>query len=136
MSQSSYKSLTSSLNSLLERKKAQGITAKIMLTGGKSAEKVYKLLYVEDNPANLRLVEHIFIGHNNIELISAPEAKLGIELACHHKPTLILMDINLPGMDGLTAFKYLKANEETRNIPVIAVTANASQTDINQATKG
>jgi len=94
---------------------------------------IHKVLYVEDNPANLRLVEQIFVARDDIELLSAPEAKLGIEIARHHRPKLILMDINLPEIDGFTALKYLKTFKETRAIPVIAVSANASQADIDKA---
>lgn len=94
---------------------------------------VHKVLYVEDNPANLRLVEQIFVARDDIELLSAPEAKLGIEIARHHRPKLILMDINLPEINGFTALKYLKTFKETRAIPVIAVSANASQADIDKA---
>lgn len=94
---------------------------------------VHKVLYVEDNPANLRLVEQIFVARDDIELLSAPEAKLGIEIARHHRPKLILMDINLPEIDGFTALKYLKTFKETRSIPVIAISANASQADIDKA---
>ncbi len=91
------------------------------------------VLYVEDNPANLNLVRHIFRRRPDILLLTAPEAKLGIELAEAHRPDLILLDINLPGMDGLTAFKHLKALEETRNTPVIAISANAMPKDIQEA---
>ena len=94
---------------------------------------VHKVLYVEDNPANLRLVEQIFVARDDIELLSAPEAKLGIEIARHHRPKLILLDINLPEIDGFTALKYLKTFKETRSIPVIAISANASQADIDKA---
>ncbi|MFQ5451745.1 MAG: response regulator, partial [Nitrospinaceae bacterium] len=88
------------------------------------------LLYVEDNPANLELVKQIIKPRNDITLFSAPEALLGIELARAHQPDLILMDIHLPGMDGVTAMKKLKLHEETRDIPVIAVSANAMESDI------
>lgn len=94
---------------------------------------IHKVLYVEDNPANLRLVEQIFAARGDIELLSAPEAKLGIEIARHHRPKLILMDINLPEIDGFTALKYLKTFKETRAIPVIAISANASQAEIDKA---
>lgn len=98
-----------------------------------SSEPIHKLLYVEDNPANLRLVEEILKARNDIKLFSAPQAELGIDLARFHQPDLILMDINLPGLDGITALKYLKTSEATRSIPVIAVSANAMQSDIDKA---
>ena len=90
------------------------------------------ILYVEDNPANLNLVRHLFRRRAEIELLAAPDAKLGIELAKAHKPDLILMDINLPGMDGTTAMKYLRQSPDTQDIPVIAVSANALPRDIKQ----
>jgi CheY-like chemotaxis protein len=93
----------------------------------------FKLLYVEDNPANLRLVKAIFSTQNEIRLISAGDAGLGIELARTHKPDLILMDINLPGMDGIEAVKKLQIQKETQAIPVIAISANAMQNDIDHA---
>ncbi len=94
-----------------------------------------KLLYVEDNPSNLKLVKDILSNINNLEVLSANHAQLGIELAQAHQPNIILMDINLPGMDGVTALRYLKQMDETRNIPVIAVSANAMESDIKAALK-
>ena len=91
------------------------------------------ILYVEDNPDNLELVSRIFDSNKNIKLISAPDAEIGIDLAKAHKPDLILLDINLPGMDGFTAFKKLKGFDETINIPVIAVSADAMEADKKKA---
>lgn len=95
----------------------------------------YKLLYVEDNPANLSLVQQILKNRDDICLLSAPQAQIGIDLARAHLPDLILMDINLPEMDGIEAFRRLSAFEETRNIPVIAVSANAMESDVKKALK-
>ena len=93
----------------------------------------HTILYVEDNPANLRLVEQIlFEDLPGIDLLSAPHAEMGLDLARAHRPSLILMDINLPGMDGRTAFKKLRSYEETRDIPVIAISANAMKKDIEK----
>jgi len=93
------------------------------------------ILYVEDNPANLKLVEQIMGQRPHIRLLTAPEAKLGIELAEVHQPDLILMDIHLPGMNGIEAFEYLSAQENTKHIPVVAVSANAMQSDIDKILK-
>jgi len=98
-------------------------------------DKKFSLLYVEDNPANLSLVQQIVSTIKNVHLFTAPEARLGIDIAESHQPDLILMDINLPGMDGVTALKYLKANKKTSQIPVIAVSANAMESDIKSAMK-
>jgi two-component system sensor histidine kinase/response regulator len=95
----------------------------------------YTLLYVEDNPANLMLVEQIFKSRSDIKLLSAPQAQIGIDLARSHIPDLILMDIDLPEIDGVEAFRRLSAFEETRNIPVIAVSANAMESDVKKVLK-
>lgn len=90
------------------------------------------VLYIEDNPANLRLVERVIDLCTPYALMSAHEATLGIELARQHRPELILMDINLPGMDGFTAFSRLQEFDETKDIPVIAISANAMKRDIER----
>ena len=83
------------------------------------------VLYVEDHHDNLVLVEKILTYHPNIHFLSASNARMGIELARTHRPDLILMDIHMPEMDGLMAFKKLKEFEETRDIPVVALSADA-----------
>jgi signal transduction histidine kinase/ActR/RegA family two-component response regulator len=83
------------------------------------------LLYVEDNPANLTLVKEIVGLRGGMRLISAPDAQLGIELARAHQPQLILLDIHLPGLNGMDALAILRADPSTADIPVIALTANA-----------
>ncbi|MGZ3252857.1 MAG: hybrid sensor histidine kinase/response regulator, partial [Burkholderiaceae bacterium] len=90
------------------------------------------LLYIEDNPANLKLVEELVRFRSDLRLISAPEGHLGIELARTHLPDLILMDINLPGMSGDDARKVLQTSPKTAHIPIIAVTANALPHDIQK----
>ena len=66
------------------------------------------LLYVEDNPANLKLVEQLIARRPNMHLLTAGDAMLGIELARKHQPEVILMDINLPGMSGIGALRILR----------------------------
>jgi signal transduction histidine kinase/ActR/RegA family two-component response regulator len=83
------------------------------------------LLYVEDNPANLKLVEEMVRFRSDVQLLSAPDARLGIELARAHRPRAILMDIHLPGMSGEDALKILREDRRTADIPVIAITADA-----------
>jgi signal transduction histidine kinase/CheY-like chemotaxis protein len=97
-----------------------------------TGEQKWTLLYVEDNPANLQLVEQILKSRPEINLISASRALLGIDLARTHQPDLILMDIHMPEMDGITAMKKLQNDKETGNIPVIAVSANAMASDIKK----
>jgi len=91
------------------------------------------LLYVEDNPANLRLVEEIVAFRGDLHMLSAPDAQLGIELARAHLPQVILMDINLPGLSGTDAQAILRNDPQTAHIAVIAVTANAMPRDRAQS---
>ncbi len=101
----------------------------------KEEEGEFKVLYVEDNRANLELVESVLAMRKSVRLFSASQALLGIELARTHRPDLILMDINLPEMDGVTAMRILKDDLRTQNIPVVALSADAMQSDINNALK-
>lgn len=91
------------------------------------------LLYVEDNPANLMLVEDIIARRQNIRLLSAKDGKQGIKLARAMLPDIILMDINLPGINGIDAMKILARDSTTAHIPVIALSANAVPHDIEKA---
>jgi two-component system cell cycle response regulator DivK len=86
------------------------------------------VLVVEDNPANMTLAVFLLqtAGHT---VLSAANAEAGLALAGEHQPQLILMDIQLPGMDGLQATALLKGDEATRAIPVIALTALAMNGD-------
>ncbi|WP_395010122.1 ATP-binding protein [Undibacterium sp.] len=88
------------------------------------------LLYVEDNPVNLNLIEQCLNRRADLRMLSAADGELGIEFARAHQPDLILMDINLPGMNGIEAMKILHADPLTAHIPVIAVSANALPRDI------
>ncbi|HKO04633.1 MAG TPA: PAS domain S-box protein, partial [Candidatus Acidoferrales bacterium] len=90
------------------------------------------LLYVEDNPANLKLVEQIVARRRDIRLLSAIDGNRGIELARQNQPEVILMDINLPGMSGIEALKVLREGPATAHIPVIAISANAMPHDIEK----
>jgi CheY-like chemotaxis protein len=90
------------------------------------------LLCVEDNPANLQLVEELVARLPNVRLLTAADALQGIALARAHQPDVILMDINLPGINGLEALKILQGDATTRHIPVMALSANAMPSDITQ----
>jgi CheY-like chemotaxis protein/anti-sigma regulatory factor (Ser/Thr protein kinase) len=90
------------------------------------------VLYVEDNPANLELVEQIIARRSNLRLLGAADASLGIEFARVYRPEVILMDINLPGMSGLDAMKVLRSDPSTAHIPIIALSANAVPRDIER----
>ena len=93
---------------------------------------VRTLLYVEDNPANMMLVEQIIKGNTDIRMLGARDGYQGIVLAREHIPDVILMDINLPGMSGIQALKILQVDPVTKNIPVVALSANAMQNDIER----
>jgi PAS domain S-box-containing protein len=87
------------------------------------------VLYIEDNPMNQRLMQQIFASRNYPELRVAHTAEIGIQLARAELPALILMDINLPGMDGYMALSALKADAKTAAVSVVAVSANAMKGD-------
>ena len=90
------------------------------------------LLYVEDNPANLMLVEQIIARHPHLNMLSARDGNLGVAMARAHLPDLILMDINLPGINGIEAMKILRRDPLTAHIPVLALSANAMLRDIEK----
>jgi len=90
------------------------------------------LLYVEDNPANLMLVEDLIARRSDIRLLSAADGDRGIEIARASRPDVILMDINLPGISGIQALKILRADPATAHIPVVAISANAIPHDIEK----
>jgi len=89
----------------------------------------HTVLCVEDNPGSLKLLESIIRRIPDTAMISAHTGELGIDLAEIHHPDVILMDINLPGMNGFEALKRLKESIATQDIPVIALTARASERD-------
>ncbi len=88
------------------------------------------VLYVEDNPANMELVAQLISRYPGLQLLTAVDATLGIELAVSAQPQVILMDINLPGISGLKALQILHNNPATAHIPVVALSANAMTRDI------
>lgn len=93
------------------------------------------ILYVEDNPANLLLIEEIMAPYPDIVLLSARDGYSGIELARIVQPDLVLMDINLPGISGVEVLKILAKDPITTHIPVIALSANAIPRDIEDGLK-
>jgi signal transduction histidine kinase/AmiR/NasT family two-component response regulator len=93
------------------------------------------LLYVEDNPASMELIEQLLTRFPDIRLITALNATRGIELVRSAQPEVILMDINLPGVSGIEALRTLRADPSTSHIPVIALSANAMPRDIEKAMK-
>jgi PAS domain S-box-containing protein len=91
---------------------------------------LHTLLYVEDNPANLKLVAQLIARRPTLRLLSALDGNMGIQLARTNQPEVILMDINLPGISGLEALKVLRGDPATAHIPVVALSANAMARDI------
>ena len=90
------------------------------------------LLYVEDNPANLMLVEQIIESQPRLNMMSARDGNHGVRLARAHLPDVILMDINLPGISGIEAMNILRKDPMTKHIPIIALSANAMLRDIEK----
>jgi len=88
------------------------------------------VLYVEDSLDNVRLMESIFDEIEGTHLVSVCMAEQGMDHVRSHPPDMILMDINLPGMDGISALKLLKSSSETWDIPVIAITAAVMTNDL------
>ncbi|RSZ61147.1 response regulator [Massilia atriviolacea] len=96
----------------------------------RAAQPVSTLLYIEDNPASLCLVEEIVRPRADLRLLSARDGQSGIALARRHLPQLILVDINLPGIDGYAIRRALLEDPQTAGIPVIAVSARAMPDDM------
>lgn len=115
----------------VESEEGQGTTFFVNLPTGVAAEPETPeigenkdiLLYIEDSRTNVSLVSQILKSRPNIALISAHTGEMGLEMAQLHHPNIILLDINLPGMDGFEVSQKLKASEKTKDIPIIALTA-------------
>ena len=121
----------------LEEVKTLSATGKDSISGDekiqdntKEHEQQKTILYIEDNPANLRLIEVLLRRRNDIKLETAHEPVLGLDLAKSTTPDLILLDINLPGMNGYEVLKILKTTDQLKHIPVIAISAHAMAGDI------
>ena len=93
----------------------------------------YKVIYVEDNPANIAFMHELIGELPRVELVTAPTAEIGLELIHAHRPDVVIMDINLPGMSGFDAMLRLRSSPETRDIPVIGLSAGALLTDTTRA---
>jgi len=94
-----------------------------------AAKRPAHVLYVEDNPANVTFMRELVSTLGNVELSTAVSAELGIQMAVERHPDVVMMDLNLPGMSGLDALQALRALAETKEIPVIALTAAAFASD-------
>ena len=98
----------------------------------RSNARVRTVLYVEDNPANMKLVEQIIARRPDLRLLSAITGTLGIDLAHANQPDVILMDINLPDISGIDALRLLRKDPATEHIPLVAISANAMPHDIEK----
>ena len=102
--------------------------AKVKKAGGQ-----FTILYIEDNEINTKLIQKVLRKNRPVvALLCADHAQGGIELAVKTQPDLILMDIQLPDIDGIQAFKKLQSYKETRDIPVIALSANAMKHQVEE----
>ncbi len=90
------------------------------------------VLYIEDNPSSVRLVQKSVSGRLGLSMLNARSAELGLEMARTQRPDIILLDINLPGMNGFEALGHLQRDKRTCDIPVVALTANAMERDIRR----
>jgi PAS domain S-box-containing protein len=90
------------------------------------------VLYIEDNLANLELIQRILDRQPEIKLLSAMQGRLGLELACQHRPDLILLDLHLPDVTGDEVLRRLRETPETAEIPVVVITADSSQHQVDR----
>lgn len=93
----------------------------------------YRLLYIEDNPVNTLVVEELVARRPDVELRCAEDGHEGLALATEWKPHLVLLDMQLPDMDGFAVWHQLKSHPDTAQIPCIALSANAMPEDIRAA---
>lgn len=119
----------------------QGSTFRVNLAAGKNRKtaqedegrRKYLLLYIEDSRTNVSLVSKILQVRPDVELISAPTGEMGVELACTHHPDMILLDINLPGINGFEVLKRLRTVETLKGIPVLGLSADDTPQALTQA---
>lgn len=120
------------MNLTAERQLALDADELLVVAQAKTDAQSRTLLYVEDNPANLMLVEDLVARRPDIHLLTAMDGSRGIEIARTSQPDVILMDINLPGISGIKALRILAEDPATAHIPVVALSANAMPHDIEK----
>ncbi|MBC8284437.1 MAG: response regulator [Nitrospinae bacterium] len=103
------------------------------VSSGIGSNQPFSILYIEDNTFSRKLIEEILLSRPDIRHLSSPNMKLGIKSAQQYHPDLILMDMNLPDIDGMEGIKILQSDPKTKNIPVIALSANALPNHIKEA---
>ncbi len=97
-----------------------------------ASEPRYTIVYVEDHPANIAFMHHLLSELPSVTLLTAPSANIGVDLIRAQRPDAVILDINLPGMSGLDAMKLLQSWPETREIPVLALSAAALERDVRR----
>ena len=95
----------------------------------------YLIVYIEDNPSNIAFMADLISDFERVDLVTAPTAEIGIELVRARLPDVVIMDINLPGMSGFEATRCLRDWPETRNIPIVALSAAAMIRDKARVTE-
>ncbi len=91
-----------------------------------ASSRVHRVLYIEDNLSNLTLIEHLLADRADIQLMTAMQGRLGLDLARQHHPDLVLLDLHLPDLPGWDVLAALQADDATKDIPVVAVSADAT----------
>lgn len=91
-----------------------------------------RVLYVDDNPGNLKLMTELLAHRPGLEVLTAPTASLGLDIAQAHPPQLILLDLQLPGIDGYAALRLLRRHPRLQHVPVVAVTSLAYPKDVER----
>lgn len=107
------------------------------VASARAAERLTELdvtiLYIEDNPANIAFMEEFLADLPRTRLLTAPSGEIGLELARTHRPAVVILDINLPGISGFEVLRILRTQEETQHTPVIALSASAMDRDVRRA---
>ena len=116
-----------------EDESGDGLTSRLLDEELSEKRGEYTVLYMEDNPANLKLVDRLLSRIDGVEFISAHEPEFGLALFQERKPDLVLLDINLPNMNGYEVVKRLREIEGLDDVPVVAISANAMPSDIEKS---
>ena len=115
---------------MAEKNTAEPSSAVSATLGDTASQSSYRLLYIEDNPTNQKLMEDIVDDYPHVQLQTVSSAELGLEIIRYSPPDLVLIDINLPGMSGYRALEIIRHDEQLKHLPVIALSANAMERDI------
>lgn len=108
------------------------VSAPVVVADGEQDHEKCRLLYIEDNESNLTLIQWILERETDVELISAVRGGPGLELAREHQPDLIVLDLHLPDMSGEAVLQCLHDDDATRRIPVVVLSADASEKRIKR----